>query len=290
MQQKQPFTKSIIFNKVKFAAQMRKTVTITIILFSFLYNAAQDSAQIYYHLGVNEFKQKRYQEAINDFTKSIQFHQSDSAYIQRGYAKQYIKGMGGSLADCDTAVTLNPHNPSAYFGRASAKSVKKDYYGAINDETMALLLDSNLWGAYINRGNFKCSVHNYNGAVDDYTKAANIHPSWPSSYTLRARAKVSKKDYNGALADYFICVNLDSCYAVTYYEIGEAYRLSGANHDAAKYYNKAIDLDPQTGYFYTAKGRTEVALGLNKEGCKDIEAGLKLGDKYAIDFIARLCK
>ena len=90
--------------------------------------------RIYYNRGTELGKLQRYEEAINDFTKSIAAYPGyDFVYGDRATAYYLLGKYNKALQDYDRAIALNPDNPKSYYGRALTHRALRDYAAAQED-------------------------------------------------------------------------------------------------------------------------------------------------------------
>lgn len=132
---------------------------------------------------------------------------------------------------------------------------KQNYREAINFYNQAIGISPNFAEAYFQRG---CSKHNaddYKGAVDDFSQSIKLQPNNELFYKQRASSKTMLKDYVGAISDCDQAIILKSDY------------------------NKA----------YALRGILKIEMGINQEGCKDLEMAGQFGYQNAPIFIKKYC-
>lgn len=87
---------------------------------------------VYRARGLALAKQKKYREAINDYTMSLQYEPSPNMLTRRGWA-YLLEAAKLAKEDFEEAVRLNPQNPDSYQGLGYAKVMLGDYAGAVAD-------------------------------------------------------------------------------------------------------------------------------------------------------------
>ncbi len=121
---------------------------------------------------------KKYDDAINDLTKAIEFARSNKfksgIYNDRSLVYINLKNYKKAISDCNKAIALNSNNSLAYFRRAYLKSKIEDNSGAISDYNKAINLDPNDYAAYANRGWSKRNLGDIKGACLDWGKATSL--------------------------------------------------------------------------------------------------------------------
>lgn len=129
---------------------------------------AAKTANEWVELGINQTKEKNYQEAIKSYTK---------------------------------ATDLDPKLARAYNNRGIAYSELKNYPQAISDYSKAIELDPNLVQAYQNRGISYGSLDKLDLAIGDFTKAIRLRPDSGIYFRLRSMGYCAQGLQHLALAD-----------------------------------------------------------------------------------------
>lgn len=215
-------------------------------------NFAQDSAVIYYAKGMAKIKTDDRLGAIADFTKSLEFRPSDSAYCERGNAKVFNSE---SIADFNGAIGINPRNASAYIGRSLAENYLGNKKAAMKDINVVIALEPDSGYGYMSRAELKKSMGKEKSALRDYNMAVKLSPGFYSYYG-RACIFFDLHDYVSAKRD------CDSC----------------------------ILLEPTLTWCYALRSKCNFALGDKIGGCNDLNKISELGDKRIQTQIKESCK
>ena len=78
-------------------------------------------------------------EAIQALSKAIEKYERHSlAYERRGLVNYKFKNYEDAIYDFSKSIDLNPNNPQAYYGRARVKIILKDREAAVKDLDMAV--------------------------------------------------------------------------------------------------------------------------------------------------------
>ncbi|HLQ46444.1 MAG TPA: tetratricopeptide repeat protein, partial [Planctomycetaceae bacterium] len=85
---------------------------------------------VYRARGLAFAQQKKYREAINDYTMSLQYEPSPNMLTRRGWA-YLLEANKLAKEDFEEAVRLNPQNPDSYQGLAFAMVMLGDHAGAV---------------------------------------------------------------------------------------------------------------------------------------------------------------
>jgi putative GTP pyrophosphokinase len=103
---------------------------------------------IYKHRGMAFFAQSLYEDAINDFTRSLEFNEkSHQAAYYRGIVRLVLQQYTAAIDDFTTAITINGFQQYSFYRRAEAYYHLEDYPQALSDCESALALDYELEGA-----------------------------------------------------------------------------------------------------------------------------------------------
>ncbi len=117
----------------------------------------------------------------------------------------------GALADCDTALRLDPKYADAYFNRATAELMLKRFNEASADATHAIELNVTRAEYLRSRAEERLTMRDFAGAIADSEKAMALDPSGPEanlSYRCRGIARVRLGDTTGAIADFNKAIEL----------------------------------------------------------------------------------
>jgi putative GTP pyrophosphokinase len=103
---------------------------------------------IYKHRGMAYFAQSRYEEAIEDFTKSLETDSGSykSAYY-RGVVKSVLRLYSGAIEDFTLSLKINPYQNFTLYRRGQAYYHLEDYPAALADCEASLALDPDFSGA-----------------------------------------------------------------------------------------------------------------------------------------------
>jgi tetratricopeptide (TPR) repeat protein len=106
-------------------------------------NEYDGMAKRYFSRGDAYYNKGNYDQAIEDYTKAINFN-PDSAieYCYRGDAYKNKGNYDQAIADYTKAISFDPNNMEAYFGRGVAYKSKGNYDLAIADYNKAITLNT----------------------------------------------------------------------------------------------------------------------------------------------------
>jgi tetratricopeptide (TPR) repeat protein len=102
-----------------------------------LASALQQRATVY-------VSQKKFQEAIGDYTEALKIKSDDpDIYERRAYAEMQLRDYDKALHDYNEAIKLSPQEAKYYQVRAIIHQEKKDFKAAMADTEKTLQLDPN---------------------------------------------------------------------------------------------------------------------------------------------------
>ena len=117
--------------------ELKKIIdTLNLFLFAacLLFPGTSLGRENWFDLGILELKSRRYQAAIEAFSKAIEINPHDDiAYNYRGIAWSHKGDYDQAIADYTKAIDINPRYTNAYRNRATIWSQKGDYARAIED-------------------------------------------------------------------------------------------------------------------------------------------------------------
>mgnify|MGYP001450420311 CR=1 FL=1 len=149
----------------------------------------------YFRRGFSCYMVKRYQQAIEDFTRSVARFPAPmlspwwvgATVFQDAESKRYPKG---------TSISLKYQYIDAYFYRAESKMMLDDYYGCISD------------------------IENYFANMD--TGAKRFPHIENSAHRLSGYCKLKTEDFEGAVQDFRAAVKIDDEDGSAHYYLGVA--------------------------------------------------------------------
>ena len=165
----------------------------------------EKSYYAYYLRGLTYSLLEMYENAISDFSKSIEIDpEIEESYVERANAKIQLRKYIDVLTDVNKGIQINPNNTLFYRLGGFAKYKLRDFTGAQSDLSKAIELTPNdPWNAYAfyYRGLSSFRVFQFFIAVNDLTKAIEIDPNYKLAYYYRSLTREKLQQYEGALSD-----------------------------------------------------------------------------------------
>jgi tetratricopeptide (TPR) repeat protein len=204
------------------------------------YNTAREldpnSPAPYYSRGIAYVDQRKYDEAIADFTKAIQFNKQWQYLFERGRAYCQNGQFQEAIADLTAASDGGADNQHVllliHLYRGKAYQAQKKHDRAIADFTDAIDMGVSDSEPYILRGASYAELDRHDQAIADFTQALRIQPT-PEAYRGRAAAYSKKGQLAQAIDDYSELIALRPEEPSPYQLRAQAYRASGDDSKAS---------------------------------------------------------
>ena len=224
-------------------------------------NASQTASYSeYYDKGIKYYQEKKYQLAIDFFTKAILLDNSDTQLLHyRSYSYLQLKKYDLCIADCTQLIKAIPDFRKAYINRGYAYYLKGKYPAAIENFNTAIDIDSTVASGYINRGLCYGRQKNFTMALSDLNTAVSREPNNANAYLTRGlvyiwmaenNSSTKKESLAAAISSSTHALGLDPELAMGYNNRGYAFYLSGDYKNALSDYSKAIELNPELRLAY----------------------------------------
>jgi tetratricopeptide (TPR) repeat protein len=165
-------------------------------------NANWHNALEAYKHGRQLEEQRQYREAIEAYSRAIQFDpKSDTAYLHRGNCLFQLGENAGAISDFTQSLALQSNSSRAYLARALALASSGQNDKALADASEALARDPQFLDAYLLRGRLYQLQGNRDLASADFTQAVTVAPQSEKAYLGRADMLESNGQPEQALND-----------------------------------------------------------------------------------------
>ena len=169
-------------------------------------------------------------------------------YFYRGTTHYFLGQYDQAMADFSKSIQIDPQDAKTYVNRGTVYLVQKQYDQAIADYSKAIQIDPQDATAYHNRGMAYAYHAQYEQAIVDFSKAIQIDPQFAQGYAGRGMAYYDLKQYDQAIADYSKVIQIDQIawqLAAAYNNRGVAYQALGKTAEAEADFAKAKELGGQ---------------------------------------------
>ncbi|MBX9889546.1 MAG: tetratricopeptide repeat protein [Flavobacteriaceae bacterium] len=189
--------------------------------------------------------QKKYNLAINDYSKSIELKPNLDVIYSRANTFKDNDDFRNAIKDYTTIADNNPSFSSIFFDRAYAYIMLENYIEAKKDLESQLQVDPTDFKSLANLIGVKKELKLYQEGLADYEKIIKEFPNQPDLhkiYNNRANLYQEMKDYKKALLDADKAIEIKDDYDIGYLTRSEIYMKLGNEKKACQDLKKALKL------------------------------------------------
>lgn len=164
-----------------------------------------------YHLGYSNrgkvwFERKNFQEAIADYSRSLELRESAVVLVNRGAAYASIGQLNQALQDFNQAIALNPDYPESYFNRGIVYQQQQQFELALADFETYLTYQPRATGIMNSMGVIYQSIGDHAAAIPHFSQAIQIgyedqEPDLGAYFYNRALSYRVLQQFNAARQD-----------------------------------------------------------------------------------------
>jgi len=238
-------------------------------------------------------------------------------YNYRGLARMKSQDLLGAVADFDSAIFINDHNPNYYINRGLTAAKQGNTVAAIADYQKALKVspdhalalynlkiiqgksqsyshlisfEDKFPAFYINQGNEKLEENNFKEAIASYDTAIILGSEEHSTFFNRGFAKEKIKDWQGAIKDYSTTTALKDDFVKAYISRGNIFFKLKKYEKAVSDYDLAALIDGKNPSTFYNRGLAHHYLKNQNQACEDLEKAKTLGMKEVEKALKTICK
>ncbi|HMF20068.1 MAG TPA: tetratricopeptide repeat protein [Gemmataceae bacterium] len=205
-------------------------------------------------LGMQQSRRGEYQKAFGLFTAALKLAPQDAhLHALRGDTCRLLCDNERALADFEAALAIAP-NASFLLGRAQVYRQCGAPDQAIADCTSALEMDPNLAEAYRLRAAAHGDMECLDLALADWTEAINQAPGDHDSYYQRGLISIKQKDFAQAIADFDRVVQQNPYHVQAFLQRGQCRRWCGDHVQAILDFTEVLRQHPQHVVAYNGRG------------------------------------
>lgn len=167
-------------------------------------------AHDYYKKGFQDYNNRDFEKAINNFTSALKCNPSlSSVYYQRGLSFRHMGNYEKALQDFKDSAKLENSAEMKGFAHLNCGVVYEKlekYNEALNHYDQAVQINPTCYQAWCNRGNMLMNFNNFEKALESYTKACELNPrdfntlySRANCYLALERVQEACKDFRNFL-------------------------------------------------------------------------------------------
>lgn len=147
----------------------------------------------YYNRGLLNGKIEKYDDAISDFTKTINLTNYYKAYVGRGNSYLMKKDYAKAIADGEKSFALNKDNPRALFLLANCYDDLNQLDKAINYYNQAVVLNPEDASYYLRRAIVYGKLQQFSTCLQDLDICTILNPKYAEAYYWKGVVKVNLK-------------------------------------------------------------------------------------------------
>ncbi len=237
-----------------------------------------DSYDAYNSRGYYYLKEKMFDRALPDLSKSIEMHPGYlDALNNRGSVYRMQNQPRLAIADYNTAIAIDSTYVLAISGRGNAYFTLGILDSAMTDFNRALRINPSLSVALGNRGAVYFRMGQFDRTIEDCTHALAIDPFYTDACLNRAVAYSSTGKWDLAIADYTSVLNTYTGNPSIYEWRGIAYRSKGQYQQAINDFSAGIELNNHISSLFVNRSMALQLAGLHQKAIDDINMAKQLG-------------
>ncbi len=238
-----------------------------------------------YYKGVDNYENKRYEEAIEAYKKAIEVDpEFPFPYNGLGLIYYNQKRYEEAIEAYKKAIEVDPEYSSPYNGLGNTYYFQQRHEEAIEAYKKAIEVDPEYSSPYNGLGNTYYFQQRHEEAIEAYKKAIEVDPEYSSPYNGLGNTYYFQKRHKEAIEAYKKAIEVDPEYSFPYNGLGIVYQNQERYEEAIAIYKKVIEIDPEyasphggLGSVYRDQKRYEEAIEAYK---KAIEIDPKLSSPY----------
>lgn len=156
----------------------------------------------YLRRGNSFMELKRYQDAVGDYTKLIDFNSTIAGYFDDRLAALSALGLKEqALADADKEISLAPDKAFVYRSRGFVLEDLQRYDAALHDFDRAVDIDPKNNGLIVDRARIKAKAGHPLEAISDLSRVISVEPSNLAAYKERGMIYAAMGNFGAAESD-----------------------------------------------------------------------------------------
>ena len=201
------------------------------------------SAQVRANLGIGFFELGQYTDAVAEYTEALKTApRMIELYVNRARAFEKLRRLNDAAADYDQALRIDRRSPDVYLSRGAMLLSHGDPVRAVKDFDQVIQLQPQWISSYFNRGVALLQLGENARAEQDFSTVIQRNPADAAAYLNRGRARAA---------------------------LGRA--------DAGIDFDRALEIDPEWGGGWFARGQFFDANGNREAANRDFVRAYELG-------------
>ena len=249
-------------------------------------NLAPDNGYFFYKRAEVLNSMNKFDEALADYSKSIEMANDPNAYNSRGLIRFQLVDIAGAIKDFDDAIEKNGLYSEAYLNRGIAKVEQDSIQSAIEDFTIAIkthkyedTTQAKVLEAisYYERGRAYSKLGKYKEAIKDFNYSLILDSSNSNVFYDRAIAETSLGDYENAMTDYTTAIQKDKNAAGAYNNRGLVKLFLVDYAGSVKDFSQAIAKDSSMTDALANRANAKIGMGDYAGAITDFDKAISKG-------------
>jgi len=260
--------------------------------------SADSAAKVYLRLGWQHFANRDAETAMKRFNQAWLLNQEDPAvYFAFGHLVRYA--FGKNAPEAERYYKLGRIRDTKHLKEPESLGVLLDVLDNQNNMEAAVDASSQLIQrfpdfekgfGYKKRTFYYIQAQQIDRAYSDAEEALKRDPLYANNYVARGYTFMCKDASDKALADFNRAIELDKNFTPAFASRAQLYadKLNQPELALADL-DKALQLEPKSGWFYKFKSEILFKLNRRNEACECLKNGIKLADKSLSEDFKEKC-
>ncbi len=247
--------------------------------------AAKALGQLYEKAALNSFRQKKYRESIDYFTKARDFtSQSAQSLYVMGLSHSGLHEKDKAKVAFAEAIAADPTDARPYNALGDIQRLSRDYGKAIVTYQRSIEADPTYMESYGDLARLKFKTQDTEGIVPLLQNALKIDDTYAEGHRLLGIALNQLGRFHEAIAPLNKAADLDKAYCETHYRLGEAHYGMGNFRQAIEHTRRATSCQSDYRAAEVLLGDAHFQLGQRQEARRWYNRAVK--DTRYKDYVA----
>lgn len=203
---------------------------------------ARTAAQVQANLGVGWFELGEYANALAEYDRALAVAPDLlGAYLNRARTYERLGRLRDAAADYATVIQRDPKAADAYLGRGAMLLANGDPGRSLDDFDRAIALQPGWISPVFNRGMAHFQLGMWRESEQDFSTVIQRHPDDAAAYLNRARARASAGN-SAAGGDFDRAINIDPEWGGAWFARGQYWEGRGNREAANRDFLRAYEL------------------------------------------------
>ncbi len=245
-------------------------------------------ASIHNDRGVAHWRERRYQQALADFEKSIALNPDYApVYNNRGNVLMQMGRTEDAIKDFTRAIELAPAYGAAFNNRGNAYLALGRIAEAEADLRRASKLLPSSAAPLNGRGKVAAAQSLPFASMRYLNRAILLNRNYPAAYRNRAAAHIEVRQYDDALSDLEQVVATSEGDQDLLIQRGMIHARAGDQQAAIQDFSAALEIAPENGEAYAGRGLAQLERGQIEKALSDCDLAVTFAPDHAPAYLCR---